>query len=716
MSFRSGSALVLCENRHVGKSFLLSFLAISSAFGADPIERYLNAPFASELTAAPSGGKVAWILNERGARNLWVAAAPDYKGRRLTSYKDDDGQDLGDLSWSPDGRFLTYARGGDLETNGDIPNPRNLPATPEQAVYAIPFDGGASKKLGDGRGPAVSRDGRVAFIKDGQLWMTTLDAEKTSARPVEAVHAKATTYELQWSPDGSAIAFTSYRGDHSFIGVYRVATNTLTYLDPSVDRDFSPVWSPDSRRVAFVREAYSSAISVGPVREAATPWSIRVADAVTGAGRAAWHAEKGPGSAFRKIEAATQIFWADGDRLVFPWERDGWLHLYSVSADGGRAQVLTPGDFEVEHVSLSRDRRELLFSSNQDDIDRRHVWRVAASSGGKASPILGTDPGGGMGEGIEWEPADVATDIGTGAVAFLRSSATEIGRAAVKIGNAPVRDLAPDSMPADFPKDLVKPQQVIFPASDGTAIHGQLFMPPAGGGPRHAAVIFFHGGSRRQMLLGYHYMHYYSNAYAMNQYLAARGFVVLSVNYRSGIGYGLNFREALNFGNSGGSEFNDVMGAGLYMAARPDVDPQRIGVWGGSYGGYLTALALARASGLFAAGVDMHGVEDWSIRGERKLTALNADQLREIERTALQSSPLADVKNWRSPVLLIHGDDDRNVAFNQTERLVEALRAQGVDFEQLIFPGEVHEFLLEESWIKAYRSAGDFLARKLKPE
>jgi dipeptidyl aminopeptidase/acylaminoacyl peptidase len=700
MSFRPIGALVLCENRHVGKPLLLCLLALSPLFGAD-IERYLNAPFASELIAAPGGGKVAWILDERGARNLWVAAAPDYKGRRLTSYKDDDGQDLGDLAWSPDGRFLTYTRGGDLETNGDIPNPRNLPETPEQAVYAIPFDGGSPKKLSDGRGPAVSRDGHVAFVKNGQLWMTTIDGLK----PVEAVHAKATTYELEWSPDGSALAFTSYRGDHSFIGVYRVATKTLTYLDPSVDRDTSPVWSPDSRRVAFLRRAYSSAITVGPVRGAATPWSIRVADATTGAGRAAWQAEKGPGSAFRGIEAANQIFWADGDRLVFPWERDGWLHLYSVSAGDGRAQLLTPGDFEVEHVSLSRDRREVLFSSNQDDIDRRHVWRVSVS-GGKPRAIQ-------LGEGIEWEPADVAD----GAVAFLRSSATESSRAAVKIGSAPVRDLARfNETPADFPADLVKPQQVIFPASDGLPIHGQIFMPPSGGAAKHAAVIFFHGGSRRQMLLGYHYMRYYSHAYAMNQYLAAHGFVVLSVNYRSGIGYGLNFREAPNFGNAGGSEFNDVMGAGLYMAARADVDPKRIGVWGGSYGGYLTAMALARASNLFAAGVDMHGVHDWSIRGDRALTALNAEEMREIERTALQSSPLADVKSWRSPVLLVHGDDDRNVTFSQTERLVEALRAQGVEFEELIFPGEVHEFLLEESWIKAYRAAGDFLARKLTPE
>jgi dipeptidyl aminopeptidase/acylaminoacyl peptidase len=128
----------------------------------------------------------------------------------------------------------------------------------------------------------------------------------------------------------------------------------------------------------------------------------------------------------------------------------------------------------------------------------------------------------------------------------------------------------------------------------------------------HPAVIFFHGGSRLQMLLAWHNMDYCNNAYAMNQYLASLGYVVLSVNYRSSIGYGLDFREALNYGAPGASEFNDVLGAGLYLRSRPDVDPKRIGLWGGSYGGYLTALGLASASDLFAAGVDFHGVHDWS--------------------------------------------------------------------------------------------------------
>jgi len=277
----------------------------------------------------------------------------------------------------------------------------------------------------------------------------------------------------------------------------------------------------------------------------------------------------------------------------------------------------------------------------------------------------------------------------------------------VKIGSAAPKDLAPDSIPSDFPTDQVVPQQVIFPAADGMPIHGQLFLPKNATG-KHPAIVFFHGGSRRQMLLGWHYMYYYSNTYGMNQYLASKGYVVLSVNYRSGIGYGLNFREAVNYGSSGGSEYNDVIGAGLYMASRPDVDPKRIGVWGGSYGGYLTAMALSRGSDLFAAGVDLHGVHDWSARGGR--TSPNP----EAARIAFEASPMASVKTWKSPVLLIHGDDDRNVDFSQTVRLVEALRAQGTEFEQMIFPDDVHDFLLLEHWLKAMHAADDFFRPALK--
>jgi dipeptidyl aminopeptidase/acylaminoacyl peptidase len=429
-----------------------------------------------------------------------------------------------------------------------------------------------------------------------------------------------------------------------------------------------------------------------------------VADVTTGQSKRIWRADEGPGSAFRAVVAQNQLFWGIRDQIVFPWEADGWTHLYSVSVEGGNHTLLTPGEFEVEHVSLSPDRRTVVYSSNQDDIDRRHIWRVDLTGGPPEAVTKGV--------GIEWEPS--ITSDGE-AIAFFRSGDRRQARAAITFNGEEPQDLAPESMPSEFPESkLVRPQQVIFSAADGMKIHGQLFLPARSDDEeRHPGVLFFHGGSRRQMLLGWHYRGYYNNAYALNQYLASRGFVVLSVNYRSGIGYGMEFREALNYGASGASEFNDVLGAGLYLRSRPDVDPERIGLWGGSYGGYLTAMGLARASDLFAAGVDLHGVHDWNVGIRNFVPSYNTLEIPEQARLAFESSPMASIDDWRSPVLLIHGDDDRNVAFIETVTLVEALRDRNVDVEQLIFPDEVHGFLMHSRWLQTYRAAADFFDRKL---
>src|SRR5579883_2849968 len=237
------------------RSILLLFSILSCS--AATLEQYLSAPFASEIHAAPGGGKVVWILNERGARNLWVASAPDYKGRRLTSYQDDDGQDIGMIQWSADGKSIVYVRGGDLEHIGrDNPNPRSLATTPEQAIYVVPFDGGAPRKLADGHSPAITHDGRVAFIRNRQIYLTAIDGMD---KPVEIVQTKANPNTLRWSPDGSHLAFVSNRGDHALIEVYSTADKSLQYLDPSSDRDESPAWSIDGRRIALSASPASTA-------------------------------------------------------------------------------------------------------------------------------------------------------------------------------------------------------------------------------------------------------------------------------------------------------------------------------------------------------------------------------------------------------------------------------------------------------------------------
>ncbi len=697
---------------------LVAALLFVSAVLAGPftLEQVMSAPFPSELVSSPSGGKVAWLLNERGARNIWIASPPDYRGMRLTSYKDDDGQDIGQLHWTPDGRAVVYTRGGDLEFLGrPDPNPSVNTAGVEQDIW-IAAPGEAPRKVGEGHSPAVSPKGDVVvFLKAGQIWSAPLVGSQKASQLIMA-RTGVTASQLEWSPDGAKLAYVSDRGDHSFIAVYDVASKRLTYLDPSVDRDRNPVWSRDGKQVAFLRQLAGRGDFGRGARRAGNPWAIRVATLSDGAGRQIWKADEGPGSVFHQVVAEQQLFWADGDRIVFPWERDGWTHLYSVAVEGGPATLLTPGDFEVEHVSYSRDGKEVIYSSNQGDIDRRHIWRVSVAGGPPRAMTSGQE--------LEWSPV-FAGD----AVAFLHADGRRPARAVVQMRGA-VRDLAPDSIPADFPVEaLVIPQQVIYKATDGVDIHGQLFLPPnSSPGQRHPALVFMHGGSRRQMLLGWHYMDYYNNAYAMNQYLASQGYVVLSINYRSGIGYGLNFREALNYGATGASEYQDVAGAGQYLKSRADVDAAHIGLWGGSYGGYLTALGLARNSDLFAAGVDFHGVHDWSARLNTANvpgaptpgpTAVAAGaQGADTPRTgpaaiAFQSSPMASVSTWKSPVLLIHGDDDRNVAFSQTVMLAEALRNQNVYFEQLIIPDEIHGFLRHASWVRAYQAAADFFKRKL---
>lgn len=667
------------------------------------LEQVMSSPFPSELSAAPAGGAVAWVFNARGARNVWVAEPPDYKARQMTDYAKDDGQDLGELAWAADGRALVFTRGGDLEfLTREAPNPRSFAAGVEQDVWMVSLSGGAPKKLGEGHSPAVSpKGGLVAFVNKGQIWSVKADG---SEKATQLIHSRGDSHSLLWSPDGSQLAFVSSHLDHSLIAVYSLADKSLAYLDPSVDGDNDPVWSPDGKRIAFIRiPSAREAFMFGPKRTG-QPWSIRVADATSGAGREIWRADEGVGSVFHGMVANNQLLWSAEGRLVFPWEKTGWLHLYSIPASGGNPTLLTPGEFEVEHVSLSPNRREILYSSNQDDIDRRHIWRVGDGGG---SPQAVTP-----GKGIEWSPVETSDGKST---VVLRSGARWPARPAIIARGEPMRDLAREAIPADFPAEqLVEPQQVILSAADGLRIHGQLFLPKdLKPGERRPSVVFFHGGSRREMLLGWHYMGYYHNAYAMNQYLTSRGYIVLTVNYRSGIGYGMEFREALNYGATGASEFNDVEGAGLYLRGRQDVDPRRIGLWGGSYGGYLTALGLARASDLFAAGVDFHGVHEWNTEIRNFVPAYDPEADPNVARRAFESSPIASVKTWRSPVLLIQGDDDRNVNFNQMVRMAEALRKQGVKFEQLVFPDEIHDFLMHQSWLAGYHAAADFFDRNL---
>ncbi len=698
--------------------------AQTTAPGGFTLEQALAYPFLSDLVASADGRHLAWLRTEGGRRNIWVADAPGYTPRAVTRFSADDGQELTQLAWAPDGRALVFVRGGDHDSNwpaaGNLqPNPAATAEEPKIAIWRAGLAPGAqAARITEGDAPVLSAKGELAFLRDGQVWTASLApaAGKDDARRLFFDRGRAR--RLAWSPDGSRLAFVSSRDAHGFIGLWQGAGRPVTFLSPSTGSDGDPVWSPDGRRIAFTRRQPALDSFDGALVQKPDPWSILVADVADGTAREVWASGTALRASYPDVTGGANLRWAAGDRLVFLSAASNWQQLYTIPAAGGAATRLTGDGFMVEHVAMTPDGSAMVYSANTGDSagddDRRHVFRIPVSGGigGSAAQAIS------RGNGIEWTPVGLAD--GT---AFI--AADPRGAPAVMLAATGAPRALPGQAPAgDFAgARFVVPTPVTFAAPDGQTIHGQLFTPPASssaaGKTARPAVVFVHGGPPRQMLLGPSYMRYYANAYALNQYLAARGFVVLSVNFRLGIGYGWDFQHPDKGGPAGASEYQDVLAAARWLQGRPRVDPARIGIWGGSYGGLLTAQALARNSDVFKAGVDIHGVHDWSrvlIEELGGTPGSHGDADRSaVLATAWRASPVADIAGWRSPVLLIHGDDDRNVRVNQTVDLVNRLRGRGIAMEQLILPNETHDFLRHESWLRVDAATAEFLERQLKP-
>src|SRR5258708_4371965 len=732
--------------------------------------QFMSAAFPMELVAARKADRIAWVSNDKGLRNVFTAAAPDFRPVRVTSYMKDDGIDTKQLSISDDGLTVVFTRGHDKNQSEWVASPEADPNGIEQTIWAAKTTGaGASWRLAQGSNGVLSPDGRhVAYAKDGQLCeVPTAEGPRTNdvdkgVRPY--IRIWGTNSNPVWSPNGRKLAFVSRRTDHSFIAVYDVPSRKITYMSPSVDFDTSPTGSADSRQLAFIRrpgtpfaqQAHNGVGGLGkppgpafnpanagrgdgegrggrggdpPAGPVSAPrpglttatfpggydLSFWVADAATGDAQELWH----NAAQDKVLNGMKAISWR-GDRVVFQMEPEEWTRDYAVpvppltgplhnTGPGYRTDMFGPAsmseapaapvsltrqDGQIESAGFSSDGRYLYYGSNAADIERRHIWRVPIAGG---EPVQLT-----KGEGIEHDPAVLASGK---YIASLTSDYKRPQSVSIFDASGATQRVIYPVLAKAFPSDAhVMPQVIMTKAPDGTEIHNQLFLPKdLRPGERRPAIIFVHGGPVRQMLLGYHYMEVYHLFYGVNQWLASQGYVVMSVNYRGGIGYGKAFRTAPNTNARGNSEYQDVLAGGRYLQSRPDVDPKRVGIWGLSYGGLLTAQALARNSDVFVAGVDLAGVH------------LYGDNL-DPENLAYKSSAISEIANWRSPVFLIQGDDDRNVNFAQTVGLVQLLRAHHVTYELFVMPDDTHETLLYKRWIPLWEPMEVSLNKHLHQE
>ncbi len=724
-------------------------------------EPYFNVASPLSLDAARKADRVAWKTYERGMRNVYTAAAPAWTPVKLTSFNEDNGVDISNIALSDDGAVVVFVRGSATNSRDWVANPSHDPDGPERAIWAVRTSGGPAWKVAVGFNPALSPDGKaVLYVKDGQIYRAPI----TPAKPATAVDkgdkpfitAWGRQFSPQWSPDGKKIAWVSDREDHAFIAVYDVASRKMGYLDPSVDCDGSPVWTDDSRQIVFTRRpgkafgamegmnapttdvssmsrvytwqqamqrqrnggwgapcggggfgggggggrgAPGGANAQGAGRpgffssafQGGYTLSLMVADVSTRIAREVWHNQPGD----RTFATLSGMRYAAG-HVVFPatvpnddWDRWFSINLANPAKD---PQLLTTTDGLIEgagSVELSADGKTMYYCTNAEEIESRHIWSVPVAGG---TPQQVT-----TGEGFETSPVALHSGKALAVLYFDWNTPASVG--IVASGRSTAKTVFP-VLGKSFPRDAhVKPQVVWTKAPDGMAISNQLFLPKdLKAGEKRPTMIFVHGGPMRQMLAGYHYMEFYHWAYAYNQWLAAQGYIVMSINYRSGIGYGNKFRNAPNTYWRGNAEYQDVVAGAMYLRSRDDVDASRLGIWGLSYGGLLTSEALARNSDLFVAGVDYAGVHQYG-------TSLDTAAV------TFKSSAVSAIDGWKSPVLLVHGDDDRNVEFSQTVGLVQLLRARNVYHELIVIPDDLHESMLHKNWVDTWERTDQFLKR-----
>ena len=622
---------------------------------------------------SPDGSQVAYMANRDGRTDLWLVG---FSGptTRITQANDA----VTDFCWHPGGRHLTFIQDGDLWQC------RLEPAGPRLTQLTS-----TNKKESD---PAWSPDGEVlAFLRDGALW---LQYPSGKFQEISLPGHRAQGYvspPFSWSPNGEHLAYCLMDDDKRWQTGVVNREGQCVWRARDAEPAVKPQWVDDKTLVFQVIRDYNLIRDYYRLDLISQTTEHLYRDSST----------EGP-LLFSAVYPSP-----DGENLLYLLETDGWAHLYLQASVGGPLQPLTTGSSEdvgdAEDQPLwMPDSRRVVFSSNRGEVTQRQLWIVDTETGELEQ--LTDSPGTNL-------RAKVSPDGEQ--IAFIHCDPHKCADIWVMSpGGGEPRQLT-DSLPAAWhAKDVSIPEEVSFTSNGNWEISGMLIKPvDFDENQRYPALVWIHGGPIRQMRYGWHHLYPYALFYGYHQYLAHRGYVSLHLNFRGGIGYGRAFRHGLNR-KIGVDDVGDVISGGRFLKSLSYVDPARVGVWGLSYGGWLTLHALTQFPDEFAMGINIAGIWDigqaheWAL----ELRGMYGEQLTHYlggepdvsPQLHYQASPCNFAENLKAPLYNFHGTADVNVDVGQMDRIVKDLVRLGKCFEAYYYPDEVHTFNERTSWEDAF--------------
>jgi dipeptidyl aminopeptidase/acylaminoacyl peptidase len=393
--------------------------------------------------------------------------------------------------------------------------------------------------------------------------------------------------------------------------------------------------------------------------------------------------------------AAGIEFLPDNKRVSFLSERDGWMHLYTldVSTDGAQPKQLTSGKWEITASELSRDGKKFYITSTEEHPGERHLYTVPIDGGPrvKITSMVGSNQ------------AEISPDESTLGLVYSYSTKPPEVYVMPNTPGAAAKQVTTTPTEAFRNFKWIDPKVITFRARDGVDVYARLFTPEMIGAKRdvsHPGVVFVHGAGYAQN--AHKYWASYFREYMFHNLLAARGYVVLDVDYRASSGYGRDWRTAI-YRHMGGKDLEDIVDGAKYLTTAEKVDPRRIGVYGGSYGGFITLMAMFTTPDVFAAGAALRPVTDWAHYNHGYTSnILNLPQ--KDAEAYRQSSPIYFAEGLKGALLICHGMVDTNVLFQDSVRLAQRLiELRKENWDLAVFPVENHGFTEETSWADEYR-------------